>query len=176
MMYCSNCGIRSPDDASFCKHCRGPLGTGEDQPRDAELASLGQRFWSFVIDGVLAFIPFVNIIFTFVNLGMFRRGNSIGLNIVGARIIRENGDLSGFFQTSVRSMAAVLSIIPFGLGYLWAIWDPKRQTWHDKLLHTSVVRGTEELANRRGSSSRAAVFGFWLLMPLVVLLIIWADS
>ncbi len=25
------------------------------------------------------------------------------------------------------------------LGYLWMLWDPQRQTWHDKLVSTTVV-------------------------------------
>jgi uncharacterized RDD family membrane protein YckC len=26
------------------------------------------------------------------------------------------------------------------LGYLWAIWDPRRQTWHDKVVSSVVVK------------------------------------
>lgn len=28
-----------------------------------------------------------------------------------------------------------------GLGYLWAIWDKQRQTWHDKVISSVVVKG-----------------------------------
>jgi uncharacterized RDD family membrane protein YckC len=27
----------------------------------------------------------------------------------------------------------------FYLGYLWMLWDPQQQTWHDKLVGTTVV-------------------------------------
>jgi uncharacterized RDD family membrane protein YckC len=27
-----------------------------------------------------------------------------------------------------------------GLGYLWALWDPRRQTWHDKVVSSVVVK------------------------------------
>jgi uncharacterized RDD family membrane protein YckC len=27
-----------------------------------------------------------------------------------------------------------------GLGYLWAFWDPKKQTWHDMAAGTVVVK------------------------------------
>jgi hypothetical protein len=27
----------------------------------------------------------------------------------------------------------------FGLGYWWMLWDPQQQTWHDKLVATTVV-------------------------------------
>ncbi len=39
-----------------------------------------------------------------------------------------------------RYFAYIVSTIPLGLGYLWAAWDPQKQTWHDKLARTFVVR------------------------------------
>jgi len=33
-----------------------------------------------------------------------------------------------------------VSTLPFALGFLWAFWDPKRETWHDKIAGTKVVR------------------------------------
>jgi hypothetical protein len=26
------------------------------------------------------------------------------------------------------------------LGYLWALWDERKQTWHDKVVNSIVVR------------------------------------
>jgi uncharacterized RDD family membrane protein YckC len=26
------------------------------------------------------------------------------------------------------------------LGYLWMLWDDKKQTWHDKMVGSNVVR------------------------------------
>ena len=86
---CSRCGTQSASDASFCKHCGSPLGSGQNQPGGAELASLDQRFGSFLIDGILGLIPYLSFIFSIINLVMIRRGNTIGLRLVGARIVRE---------------------------------------------------------------------------------------
>jgi uncharacterized RDD family membrane protein YckC len=41
-------------------------------------------------------------------------------------------------QAAVRIGASVLSALPLGLGYLWAMFDPRRQTWHDKIAGTVV--------------------------------------
>ena len=168
-MFCSRCGTQNADQASFCAQCGSPL--GGKQFAGAELANMGRRFGSFLIDAILQAIPYLGVIPGIINLVMFRRGHTIGLRIVGARIVRENGDLSGFFHTSVRGAAAILSAIPFGLGFWWAIWDPQRRTWHDKLLHTHVMRDTEELASRHGSSSHAAVVWFWALLVVNIILI-----
>lgn len=41
-------------------------------------------------------------------------------------------------QAAVRFGASVLSALPLGLGYLWVMFDPRRQTWHDKIAGTVV--------------------------------------
>ena len=35
---------------------------------------------------------------------------------------------------------SIVSGLACGLGYLWMLWDPQRQTWHDKAAGTYVVR------------------------------------
>ena len=151
-----------------------PLGApAQAQASRDVLASMGQRVGSFLVDGILGIVlgQFgVGLVVTIVNWVMFRRGTTIGLKLVGARIVRENGDISGFFHTWVRGAAGVLSAIPLGLGFWWAFWDPWRQTWHDKLLRTYVLRDTPELAGRPGTSSSAAVAWFWVLVAVFVFL------
>ena len=40
----------------------------------------------------------------------------------------------------VRALAAILSALSGGLGWLWGSWDSRRQTWHDRIAGTVVVR------------------------------------
>ena len=42
-----------------------------------------------------------------------------------------------------RQLAKLLSLIPLGLGFWWMLWDPRRQTWHDKIAGTIVVRTSD---------------------------------
>lgn len=176
-MNCSRCETPNQEDAAFCFQCGSSLPHTQSPPgapaqtlasRD-ELASMGQRMGSFLVHGILEAIPYVGFVVQIINWIMFRRGHTIGLRLAGARTVRENGDVSGFFHTSVRAYASILSAIPLGLGFWWAFRDPWRQTWHDKLLHTYVVRDSMELAYRPGTSSSAAVTWFWgLLVASVV--------
>ena len=39
-----------------------------------------------------------------------------------------------------RFLATYLSAIPCLLGYFWMLWDADKQTWHDKLANTRVVK------------------------------------
>ncbi|MDW8399424.1 MAG: RDD family protein [Acetobacteraceae bacterium] len=39
----------------------------------------------------------------------------------------------------LRYVGYLLSGLPLLLGFLWVLWDPRRQGWHDKLAGTLVV-------------------------------------
>jgi len=68
------------------------------------------------------------------------RGWSPGKRWMGLRIVRLNGNPPGLRYGVVRTAAAVISHDLFFAGYIWAAWDGKIQTWHDKLAGTYVVR------------------------------------
>ena len=50
------------------------------------------------------------------------------------------GDTLSKGQAIGRYFATFLSLIPFGLGYLWIAFDRRNQSWHDKLAGTVVIR------------------------------------
>lgn len=39
----------------------------------------------------------------------------------------------------LRCLAYILSFMPLGLGFLWILWDQRKQAWHDKIAGTIVV-------------------------------------
>ncbi|MCH8088786.1 MAG: RDD family protein [Chloroflexi bacterium] len=104
------------------------------------------------------------------NLILYRRGKTVGAHLFHIRVVRDTGDLAGFYQMSVRSAASIISAIPLGLGFWWAFWDAEKRTWHDKMLGTYVMRDTPELNARPGTSSDAAKIWFWLLLVGFVVL------
>lgn len=64
-----------------------------------------------------------------------------GKMVIGAKIISaKTGGKPSTGQFIGRYFAYILSALPLCLGFLWAAWDPKKQTWHDKLAGTYVVR------------------------------------
>lgn len=42
-------------------------------------------------------------------------------------------------QSIGRYFAYIPSILALGIGFLWMLFDPKKQTWHDKLAKTIVI-------------------------------------
>ena len=39
-----------------------------------------------------------------------------------------------------RRLASYLSAIPCYLGFLWPLWDQRKQAWHDMIAKTVVVK------------------------------------
>jgi uncharacterized RDD family membrane protein YckC len=68
------------------------------------------------------------------------RGSTIGMIIAGLRCIRANGEPLTWQYAIARTVAGILSLLPLGLGFLWAALDPGKQTWHDKVAGTVVVK------------------------------------
>ena len=67
-------------------------------------------------------------------------GRSPGKAAMGLRVVRFDGRSPGAAAGLGRVLGRAVSALPLGLGYLWASWDERSQTWHDKLSRTHVVR------------------------------------
>ena len=60
----------------------------------------------------------------------------LSLRIVDA----DTGANPSLGQNIGRYFAYVVSTLPLGLGLIWVAFDRRKQSWHDKLAHTVVVR------------------------------------
>lgn len=61
---------------------------------------------------------------------------AMGVWIVDETTLEPIGTRRGF----IRALVRLVSEVVFYLGYVWMIWDPKRQTWHDKAVRSIVVK------------------------------------
>lgn len=65
---------------------------------------------------------------------------TLGMRAVGLMIVpSDRRPRVSWGDATVRWLVMLLSGLCFGLGYLWATWDPRRQTWHDHAARTLVV-------------------------------------
>lgn len=71
-----------------------------------------------------------------------RTGQPWGAKIVGVKVVRsESGDVLGVGRALGRSLFAYfLSGSICYLGYLWMLWDGRKQTWHDKVTDSVVIK------------------------------------
>jgi uncharacterized RDD family membrane protein YckC len=68
------------------------------------------------------------------------KGTTIGGIVVGLRIVRVDGRPIDFAVALVRSLASFFSAAVLGLGFLWAGWTRDKQSWHDKIAGTVMVK------------------------------------
>ena len=52
----------------------------------------------------------------------------------------EGGRLLTPGEAVLRYIGQIISGIAILLGYLWVIWDPKHEAWHDKIAGTKVIK------------------------------------
>jgi|DewCreStandDraft_1066081.scaffolds.fasta_scaffold00301_67 uncharacterized RDD family membrane protein YckC len=67
-------------------------------------------------------------------------GKTIGKMIMGIRTIKDNGEPTDINSSFIRWVGYFISTVFLFAGFLWAIFDPMYQTWHDKLAGTCVVK------------------------------------
>lgn len=69
-----------------------------------------------------------------------RTGQSLGKQMVGTQCLAEaTMQPIGVGMQFVRQVLHIVDGIPCYLGYLWPIWDSKRQTFSDKIVKTVVI-------------------------------------
>ena len=68
------------------------------------------------------------------------KGTTIGNIIFHLKIQRIDGKPVTWSVALIRGLGLVLSVAPLGLGFFWMAWDENKQTWHDKIAGTEVIR------------------------------------
>jgi uncharacterized RDD family membrane protein YckC len=143
-----------------------------------ELADFGTRAISSLIDyvipaialnvlftigvatGTVALSPMLTVVgylglFAFIGWNSCYRqgttGQSIGRQGAGTKLVEmKTGQPIGFGRAVLRQFCHNLE---FFIGYLWPLWDDKRQTFADKIAGTVVIRVEGTTEDRSGNSS-----------------------
>lgn len=70
------------------------------------------------------------------------RGQTPGKMALGIKVVKVGTQqVPGYLGAFLREIVGkILSSLIFGLGYLWMLWDAKKQTWHDKIAGTVVLK------------------------------------
>ena len=66
-------------------------------------------------------------------------GKTLGMRSWHIKVVNESGIKPNLQQATKRYLASILSIILLGIGFLWAIFDHKRNTLHDHLSKTQLI-------------------------------------
>ena len=116
-------------------------------------ASFAIRMGALVIDGLLIAMITNNIFndaelfsMVLVPLALYGavmwklKGTTIGGIVCNVQVVRLDGREIDWATAIVRALGCFLSLMAMGIGFLWMLFDNDRQTWHDKIAGTVVVR------------------------------------
>lgn len=69
-----------------------------------------------------------------------RGGQTLGMKTWRIQLVSAAGAVVTWRQSVTRFALALVSLAALGAGFLWALGDPERRTWHDRAAGTRVVR------------------------------------
>ena len=91
-----------------------------------------------------------------------RSGQTLGMLAWKVRVVQSgNGARITWAQALLRYLAALLSWLVFGLGFIWSLFDRERKTWHDRLSGTELRMAASfaQLSNRESGTNRSSESG-----------------
>jgi uncharacterized RDD family membrane protein YckC len=111
--------------------------TEENLRGDTEFTDTGEAL--FGVGMLLLFVGWL--IFLIIWMRKLGRGQSWGQKAVGISLLgKDDGRPIGAWSAFARYLISItISMLVFGLGYWWMIWDKDNQTWQDKIMNTVVV-------------------------------------
>lgn len=68
-------------------------------------------------------------------------GRTVGKMLLGIRVISADGKQVGLWESFMRWVGYYISAVFLFAGFMWSIFDPDSQAWHDKIAGTYVVIG-----------------------------------
>jgi len=114
-------------------------------PRAGFWDRIGAAFLDVVLVGVVSGIAGGGKLWLLIALAYFAgmwtwRSTTVGGLLLNLKVVRLDGKPVTFAVALVRALGAAFSVIVLFLGFLWIAWDRDKQSWHDKLVGTVVVR------------------------------------
>ena len=68
------------------------------------------------------------------------KGTTIGGIICSLKVVRLDDRPLDWGVAVVRTLGGFLSLFVAGLGFIWVAFDDEKQSWHDKIAGTTIVR------------------------------------
>jgi uncharacterized RDD family membrane protein YckC len=66
-------------------------------------------------------------------------GRTVGMSVLGLRVVTRQGDTLSGRQSIVRTLVFPISFLIFGLGFLGILFSPERRSLHDAAAGSVVV-------------------------------------
>ncbi|QXH45960.1 RDD family protein [Pseudomonas xanthosomatis] len=95
--------------------------------------------------GALDQDPLFATLMLFVLFGFFAKfwthgGQTLGMQVWGVRVQNADGSAISLWQALLRFVVSIASWLCLGLGFIWALFDKRKRSWHDMYSETQLVR------------------------------------
>lgn len=129
------------------------------EPR-LEYASFGERLAAHLLDALIITLPsyLLPIIFPWLYNALLessKSGATVGKSVMGIRVTDMNGERIGFGPATGRFFGKILSVLTFFIGYFLMLFNTRRQTLHDMMAGTIVIRKDTGLPSRPPKTGRS---------------------
>ena len=98
--------------------------------------------FSLLVGTASMVVAFILIFLQFLYFGWLwsTSGQSLGMRVANIRVVRRDGSRLSLVRAGLRgTLGYWISGLVFGLGFIWAAFDGRKEAWHDKLFDTSVL-------------------------------------
>jgi uncharacterized RDD family membrane protein YckC len=102
----------------------------------------GGNLFGLIVGAAGMVVAFILLLLQFLYFGWLwsTSGQSIGMRVANIRVTRRDGSSLSMVRAGLRGTVGYwISGLVFGLGFLWAAFDGRKEAWHDKLFDTAVV-------------------------------------
>ena len=99
------------------------------------LANQGEAIYGGAVQIVL-----IAEVFIFYGYCWRNTGQTLGMRAWRIKLVDEKGDRPSLKQIVIRLISIPLSLSVIGIGFLWFYVGDRRQTWHDQISQTLVVK------------------------------------
>ena len=107
---------------------------------------------------ILIGVTYFSWLFIYFTYSWATSGKTLGMAIVGLRVVRSDGAPVSAKSAALRTVALPLSFLLLGLGFLGILIGKHRRALHDRIANTAVVYGWDARALRSSASSRRSIF------------------
>ena len=145
-----------------------------------ERSSRLARFAAYTIDFIILSFPnvifknsFLSLViyFSYFWLSSYFYGATIGKKLFDLRVVDDKtGKKLTLGQAFIREVVGrFVSAVVFALGFIWILFDEKRQGWHDKIANTIVVQDKELKGSKKIIAYILVFVGPLLFVTLLVI-------
>ena len=82
----------------------------------------------------------LTVCFAYLSICWRRGGMTVGMRAWKTHLVNENGKTISWAACLLRFVVSLVSVLVFGLGIIWALWDKRKRSWHDIAAKTVLIK------------------------------------